>query len=64
MDSALNKVFYAKTAQNFYNMSKGYWRRELGNRKERRRKVDLQIQKSINILQAYGELKNFKKYHE
>ena len=55
------KVFFAKTAQNFYNLAKGYWR---PNKKVRKLKIEGQIQKSINILQAYGEYDNFRSYHQ
>ena len=34
-----NNIFYAKTAQNFYNMSKGYYRPNTLNKK--RKKVDI-----------------------
>lgn len=53
-------IFFAKTAQNFYNLAKGYWRPA----KNRGKKVQIetQIQKSINILQAYGEYDNFKQF--
>jgi hypothetical protein len=53
------RVFFAKTAQNFYNMAKGYWRPKS---KERKLKLKNQIEKSINILQAYGEYDNFKDF--
>ena len=38
LDNTMNKIFYAKTAQNFYNLSKGYWRP--GTKKQRKQKID------------------------
>eukprot|EP00347_Sterkiella_histriomuscorum_P013170 403365740 len=63
-----NKVFYAKTAQNFYNLAKGLWRPKSKSGKNRR--VNMlgpspyaqNLQKSINVLQAYGEYDNFRNF--
>ena len=54
------KRFFAKTAMNFYNLAKGYWRPK--NKKSKRVKIEGQIQKQINVLQAYGEYNSFKRY--
>ncbi|CDW83579.1 UNKNOWN [Stylonychia lemnae] len=61
-----SRVYYAKTANNFYNLSKGLWR---PTKKQRRSGSGLgynnsgqQLQKSINILQAYGEYDQYKKH--
>ena len=54
-------VFFAKTAQNFYNMAKGYWRPQS---KAKKVQIETQIQKSINILHAYGEYDSFKSYQQ
>ncbi len=53
------KIFFAKTAKNFYNLAKGYWR---PTKKAKKVKIESSIQKSINILQAYGEYDSFKDY--
>ena len=53
------KIFFAKTAKNFYNLAKGYWR---PTKKANKVKIESSIQKSINILQAYGEYDSFKDY--
>eukprot|EP00347_Sterkiella_histriomuscorum_P000304 403376396 len=58
------KIFYAKTAQNFYNLSRGFTRTAGKSRQQKRVKIDQQIERSINILQAYGEYDNFKKYQQ
>ena len=53
------KIFFAKTAKKFYNLAKGYWR---PTKKAKKVKIESSIQKSINILQAYGEYDSFKDY--
>jgi hypothetical protein len=53
------KIFFAKTAKNFYNLAKGYWR---PTKKGKKVKIESSIQKSINIMQAYGEYDSFKDY--
>ena len=42
-----HKIFFAKTAKNFYNLAKGYWR---PTKKAKKVKIESSIQKSINIL--------------
>ena len=60
-------MFYAKTAHNFYNMSKGFYRAHAGGRLTRKKKLEMlrsqkQMNKSLNILHAYGEYNGFVKY--
>lgn len=55
------RVFFAKTAHNFYNLAKGYWR---PTKKSKKALIEREIQKSINILQAYGEYNSFKQYQQ
>ncbi len=50
-------MFFAKTAANFYNLAKGYWR---PTKKSKKVAIEKEIQRSINILQAYGEYDSFK----
>jgi hypothetical protein len=54
------KIFFAKTAKNFYNLAKGYWRPT--GKKSKKSKIETTMQKSINIMQAYGEYDSFKHY--
>ncbi|CDW75655.1 UNKNOWN [Stylonychia lemnae] len=58
------KIFYAKTAQNFFNLARGYTKqsKSKGKRNPYSNQINDQIERSINILQAYGEYDNFKKY--
>ena len=56
------QIFFAKTAKNFYNMAKGYWRPT--GKKAKKQKIETSIQKSINIMQAYGEYDTFKHYQK
>lgn len=51
------RIFFAKTAQNFYNLQRGLWRPG-----QKRSKKKGSLQKSLNLLQAYGEQDTYKKY--
>ena len=56
------KIFFAKTAKNFYNLAKGYWRPT--GKKSKKAQIEMTMQKSINIMQAYGEYDSFKHYQK
>jgi hypothetical protein len=53
-------VFYARTAQNFYNMNKGYYRPRKG--KSTKRGQQGSLQRSLNMMAAYGDYDSLMKY--
>ena len=55
-------IFFARSASNYYNAAKGLWRPEY--KKKRKRITRKHVEKSINILSAYGEYDQFKKFSQ
>jgi hypothetical protein len=46
-------IFFARSASNYYNASKGLWRPEYKKKKKKFNRKH--VEKSVNIMQAYGE---------